>query len=112
MTSAVLCSFDSFLAALAIGVHGHHQCDRRKLIMAFATFDFSATLAGVSLHSALAHIHYVGSGLRLFMVVAVVGAAALAAWAFGRKGSGVFLCVPALLSVDNFITGLVGGSTP
>ena len=45
MTSAVLCSFDSFLAALGIGLHGYRECDRRKLILAFATFDFSATLA-------------------------------------------------------------------
>ena len=34
----------------------------------------------------------------------------MAALAFGQKGTGVFLCLPALLSVDNFITGLVGGS--
>jgi hypothetical protein len=110
MTSAVLCSFDSFLAALGIGLYGYPESSRRKLILAFAAFDFSATLTGIILHSALAQIYQVGGLVRPFLITAVLGVAALAMMVCGRKSFGAFLWVPALLSVDNFIAGLVGGA--
>ena len=112
MTSILLCSLDSFLASLGIGLFGIHGSKRRKLILAFAMFDFSATLAGVSLHSGLAQIHTLGGGLRPFLNTAVFGVAVLAALVFRRKDLGAFLWVPALLSLDNFIAGFVGAFTP
>ena len=111
MTSVLLCSLDSFLASLGIGLFGIHESKRRKLILAFAMFDFSATLAGVSLHARLTQIHTLG-GLRPFLITAVLGVAGLAALVYRRKDLGAFLWVPALLSLDNFIAGFVGAFTP
>jgi hypothetical protein len=112
VTSVLFCSLDSFLASLGIGLFGIHESRRRKLILAFAMFDFSATLAGVSLHAGMAQIHTLGVGLRPFLVTAVLGVGVLAALAYSRKDLGAFLWVPALLSLDNFIAGFVGAFTP
>ena len=112
MASVLLCSLDSFLASLGIGLFGIHESKRRKLILAFAMFDFSATLAGVFLRAGLAQIHLLGGGLRPFLVTAVLGVALLAALVYCRKDLGAFLWVPALLSLDNFIAGFGGAFTP
>ncbi len=112
MASVLLCSLDSFLASLGIGLFGIHESKRRKLILAFAMFDFSATLAGVSLHTGLAQIHLLGGGLRPFLITALLGVAVLAVLVYRRKDLGAFLWVPALLSLDNFIAGFGGAFTP
>jgi len=112
VASVLLCSLDSFLASLGIGLFGIHESKRRKLILAFAMFDFSATLAGVSLHVGLAQIHLLGGGLRPFLITALLGVAVLAVLVYRRKDLGAFLWVPALLSLDNFIAGFGGAFTP
>jgi hypothetical protein len=110
MTSILICSFDSFLASLGIGLLGCSESSRRKLILAFAAFDFSATLAGTSLRLNLAQVHHLGGGLvpDLFAVALTIVAGVVLA--YSPRGRGALLLVPFLLSLDNFIAGLIGGS--
>jgi putative Mn2+ efflux pump MntP len=108
MASAFLCSIDSFLASLGIGLFGCCESSRRKLVLAFAVFDFSATLAGTCFQSILA-----GNSrgrLSLSLMAIVVMAVAVAVVIYNRRVSALFLWVPVLLSLDNFIAGLLDGS--
>src|SRR6267143_819942 len=103
MVSVLVCSIDSFLASLGIGLLGCSGSTRRKLILAFATFDFSATLAGLSLHSGLAQIDQPRGGLSAFLLTVVLVVVAAAVLAFSRRGQAALLWVPVLLCLDNFI---------
>jgi putative Mn2+ efflux pump MntP len=108
MVSIFLCSIDSFLASLGIGLLGCSETRRRKLILAFAACDLSATLAGASLHSCLAQYHR--GGLIPLLAPIVLAGVAAAVLTYCRKSPALFLWVPALLSLDNFIGGLLDGS--
>jgi putative Mn2+ efflux pump MntP len=110
MATILLCSIDSFLASLGIGLLGCSETTRRKLILAFATFDLSATLVGASLHSLLAQIHQLPGGMNALLLTVVLAVAAVAVLASSRIGQAPLLWVPVLLCFDNFIAGLVGGS--
>jgi hypothetical protein len=108
MQSILLCSIDSFLASAGIGLLGCSETSRLRLIIAFVACDMSATLAGASFHSGLAQIDRGGfTSLLAPVLLAVVAAAVLA---YSRKFHAVFLWVPVLLSLDNFLTGLLDGS--
>jgi putative Mn2+ efflux pump MntP len=110
MTSALIYSFDSFLASLGIGILGRPESSRRKLILAFAAFDFIATLAGASLRSGLAQVHHLGGGWLPVLFAVALALAAGVVLAYSLKGQGALLLVPVLLSLDNFIAGLLGVS--
>jgi hypothetical protein len=108
MVSVFLCSVDSFLAALGIGIHGCSESGRRKLVVAFAACDFIATFAGTTIHSGLIQLFRVGASyVPLAVTVVVVFAAAVLVC--NRRFSSIFLWVPALLGLDNFVAGLFGG---
>jgi hypothetical protein len=107
MTSVLLCSFDSFLASLGIGILGCSESNRQRLILAFAVFDFLATFAGACLHARLPQIHL--SGFNPFLVCVGFAVVSAAAVACRSRDSVALLWVPALLGVDNFISGLLDG---
>jgi len=108
MVSIFLCSIDSFLASLGIGLLGCSETSRRKFILAFAACDLSATLAGASLHSGLAQNHR--GGLTPLLAPIVLASVAAAVLTYSREFPALFLWVPVLLSLDNFIGGLLDGS--
>ena len=58
MQAILLCSLDSFVAALGIGLMDGSKTTLRKVILAFAVCDLLATLAGASLRRASVHIPY------------------------------------------------------
>jgi hypothetical protein len=105
MVSALLCSIDSFLASLGIGLLGCSEANRRTFIVAFAACDLSATLAAASLNSAVAQMHHGGLSIMLAPVVLAVVAAGMLA-----NGRRLFFWLPILLSLDNFFTALLEGS--
>ena len=108
MPFILLCSIDSFLAALGIGLLQPSESRNRQFILAFAACDLISTLAGLSLRSTLAHIPPSGSSLAfLSWFLAVAAAAALA---YSRKLPGMLFWIPVLLSLDNFVAGLLDGS--
>jgi hypothetical protein len=107
MHSMLLYSVDSFVAALGIGLLGCTRATRRKLILAFATCDLIAGLAGAALRSATVHLPE-GGWARLFVSVLMV-AAAVAVLAYGRKSPAQLMWIPVLFSLDNFLAGLWGG---
>jgi hypothetical protein len=110
MLSVLLCSIDSFLASLAIGLLGCTASNQRKFVLAFTACDWGATLSGISLHSDLAQTHRYGlspflTPIALAFVVSVV-------LACSRKCSTILFLLPVLFSFDNFIGGLLDGSSP
>lgn len=107
MPSMLLYSVDSFVAALGIGLLGCARITRRKLILAFATCDLIAGLAGAALRPATAHIQE-GGWAHLFVPVIMV-VAAVAVLAYGRKSPAHLMWIPVLFSLDNFLAGLLGG---
>jgi putative Mn2+ efflux pump MntP len=108
MQAIFLCSLDSFVAALGIGLIDCSKTTRRKVILAFAVCDLLATLAGASLRRASVHIHY--DGLASFLVPFILSGVALAVLAYGRKLPTRLMWIPVLLSLDNFVAGLWDGS--
>jgi hypothetical protein len=108
MQSILLYSVDSFVAALGIGLLGCSKITRRKLILAFATCDLIAALAGASLHPATVQIH--DGGLASFFVPVIMVVVAVAVLAYGRKLPAHLMWIPVLLSLDNFLAGLLDGS--
>lgn len=106
MQANFLCSLDSFVAALGIGLIS--KTTRRKVILAFAVCDLLATLAGASLRRASVHIHY--DSLASFLVPFILSGVALAVLAYGRKLPTRLMWIPVLLSLDNFFAGLLDGS--
>jgi putative Mn2+ efflux pump MntP len=106
MQSIVLCSIDSFLAALGIGLLERSESRKRTIIIAFAACDLISTLAGLTLRSTLAPS--AASGLVLAPLLLIVAAAAVLA--HSQKLPVVFLAIPILLGLDNFLAGLFDGS--
>jgi hypothetical protein len=107
MLSVLLCSLDSFLASLGIGLFGCSESNQRRLILAFGVSDLIGSFAGASLHSGLAHI--ARGTVNPLSVPFSLTVAAVAAFICTRRASNAFFCIPVLLSLDNFITALLGG---
>jgi hypothetical protein len=108
MQSILLYSVDSFVAALGIGLLGCARVTRRKLILAFATCDLIAGLAGTSLRSAAVHLP--GGGWAHLLVPVIMVVVAVAVLAYGRKSPAHLMWIPVLFSLDNFLAGLLGGA--
>jgi putative Mn2+ efflux pump MntP len=108
MQSLLLCSIDSFLAALGIGLLERSESRNRQFIIAFAACDLISTLAGLTWRSTMAQLPPVESPLVVApLLLAVVAAAMLA---YSQKLPAVFISIPILLSLDNFVAGLLDGS--
>lgn len=107
MQSILLYSLDSFIATLGIGLLECSRTTRRKLILAFAACDLLATLAGAFLRPATVHIHHGGLAPFFPVIMAMVAVAVLS---YGRKLPARLMWIPVLLSLDNFLAGLLDGS--
>lgn len=105
MPFILLCSIDSFLAALGNGLLQRSESRNRQFILAFAACDLISTLAGLSLRSTLPP-----SGSSLAFLSWFLAVAAAAALAYSRKLPGMLFWIPVLLSLDNFVAGLLDGS--
>lgn len=108
MLSALLCSVDSLLASLGIGLWGGAKTNRRKLILAFAMCDAGAALAGVAVHSAMTPTHRSGPTSSLLTILLTVIAIAVVLWS--RHSPARFLWMPALLGLDNFFASFLDGT--
>jgi hypothetical protein len=104
MQSILLYSLDSFFGALGIGLLDGSATIRRKLIPAFATFDFIATFAGALFRNNLGHIHL--GGVTLFAAPLFMVAAAVAVLTYAQKLKTGLMWIPILLSLDNFFAAL------
>ena len=108
MQSLLLCSIDSFLAALGIGLLERSESRNRQFIIAFAACDLISTLAGLTWRSTMAQLPPVESPLVVApLLLAVVAAAMLA---YSQKLPAIFISIPILLSLDNFVAGLLDGA--
>jgi hypothetical protein len=109
MFSPLLCSVDSLLASLGIGLWGGAGIGRRKLILAFAACDAGAALAGAEMHSGMTPTHPGGptSSLLTFLLAVV----AIAVFLWSRQFPARFLWMPALLGLDNFFASFLEGTT-
>jgi putative Mn2+ efflux pump MntP len=107
MQSALLCSLDSLFASLGMGLLGCSDAIRRRLILAFTICDLTASFAGASLHFALPQIYR--QGLHPFFIPLLLVVLASAALSFSRNRPSVYLCIPILLGLDNFLSGLLDG---
>jgi hypothetical protein len=108
MQSVLLYSLDSFFGALGIGLLDRSETTRRKLIPAFAACDLIATLAGGFFRTNVTQIHL--GGLALFTAPLFMAAAAVAVLAYAQKLPARLVCIPVVLSLDNFLAGLSGAS--
>ena len=109
MQAILLCSLDSFVAALGIGLIDCSKDTRRNVILAFAVCDLLATLVGASMRPISVHIQY--DGLASFIVPLILAGVALAVLTNRRKFPTRLMWIPVLLSLDNFFAGLLGRST-
>ena len=109
MLSSLLCSIDSFFAALGMGLLGVSSDARRTLAFTFAVCDLCATAAGLSLHLGW-HIHrdVFGAVLGTAILAGVIAATLTNDW----RPRFLFVLVPLLLSVDNFVAGIAGSVEP
>jgi putative Mn2+ efflux pump MntP len=107
MQSILLCSIDSFAAALGIGLVERSESRKRQFIIAFAACDLLSTLAGLTYRSTLTPLPQAGSGLVLAPLLLAVAAAVLA---YSGKLPALLVSIPILLSFDNFVAGLLDGS--
>jgi putative Mn2+ efflux pump MntP len=107
MQSILLCSIDSFAAALGMGLVERSESRNRKFIIAFAVCDFVSTLAGLTLRSTLTQLPQAGPGLVLAPLLLAVTACFVA---YSGKLPALLVSIPILLGLDNFVAGLLDGS--
>jgi len=107
MLFSLLCSTDSFFAALGMGLLGVSSDARRTLAFTFAVCDLCATGAGFSLRLGSIDVHR-DEFSAILGTVFLAGVMA-AAFTNGRRSRLLFVSFPLLLSVDNFVAG-IGGS--
>lgn len=108
MLSILLCSLDSFLASLGIGLIESSAINRRRFIAAFALCDWLGTFLGAAVRLGTAHLRPGGLGLTLASLL--FGGIAIAVMASSKRFRGIVFAIPILLSLDNFLTGLLDGS--
>lgn len=108
MLSILLCSLDSFLASLGIGLIESSAINRRRFIAAFALCDWLGTFLGAALRLGTAHLRPGGLGLTLASLL--FGGIAIGVMASSKRFRGIVFAVPILLSLDNLLTGLLDGS--
>jgi putative Mn2+ efflux pump MntP len=107
MQSILLCSIDSFAAALGIGLVERSASRNRQFIFAFAACDLISTLAGLALRSTLTQLPQAGAGLVLAPLLLAVAASFVA---YSGKLPALLVSLPILLSFDNFVAALLDGS--
>ena len=107
MPSIFLCSLDSFLVSLAIGLLDRSQVDRQKLIASFAAFDLLGTFLGLSLRSLVSVSP--ASSVAAVLISISFAAIATAILGYARRVPALLLWLPFLLSADNFLAGLLDG---
>ena len=108
MLSIVLCSLDSFLASLGIGLIESSAINRRRFIAAFALCDWLGTFLGAAVRLGAAHLRPGGLGLTLASLL--FGGIAVGVMASSKRLPGIVFAIPILLSLDNLLTGLFDGS--
>ena len=108
MLSMLLCSLDSFLASLGIGLIESSAINRRRFIAAFALCDWLGTFAGAAVRLGTAHLRPGGVGLTLASLL--FGGIAIGVMASSKRFRGIVFAIPILLSLDNLLTGLLDGS--
>jgi hypothetical protein len=108
MLSILLCSLDSFLASLGIGLIESSAINRRRLVAAFALCDCLGTIVGASLRLGMAPMRPGGLGLTLASLL--FSGVALGVMVCSRRLPSILFAIPILLSLDNFLTGLLDGS--
>lgn len=108
MLSMLLCSLDSFLASLGIGLIESSAINRRRFIAAFALCDWLGTFAGAAVRLGTAHLRPGGLGLTLASLL--FGGIAIGVMASSKRFRGIVFAIPILLSLDNLLTGLLDGS--
>ena len=108
MLSILLCSLDSFLASLGIGLIESSAINRRRFIAAFALCDWLGTSVGAAVRLGTAHLPPGGLGLTLASLL--FGGIAIARMASRKRFRGILFAIPILLSLDNVLTGLLDGS--
>lgn len=108
MLSMLLCSLDSFLASLGIGLIESSAINRRRFIAAFALCDCLGTFAGAAVRLGTAHLRPGGLGLTLASLL--FGGIAIGVMASSKRFRGIVFAIPILLSLDNLLTGLLDGS--
>jgi len=108
MLSILFCSLDSFLASLGIGLIESSAINRRKFIAAFALCDWLGTLVGAAVRLGPPHLR--PGGFALTLASLLFGGIAVAVMASSKRFRGIVFAIPILLSLDNFLNGLLDGS--
>ena len=108
MLSILLCSLDSFLASLGIGLIESSAINRRRFIAAFALCDWLGTFAGTAVRLGTAHLRPGGLGLTLASLL--FAGIAIGLMASSKRLPGIVFAIPVLLSLDNLLTALLDGS--
>lgn len=109
MLSILTCSVDSFFAAFGLGLSRSMEMYRGRLVLAFAACDLIATLLGTAAHSYFGQIPGRGAGPEIVLAFLTTAAVALAVF-LGCKRQALVFAIPFVLSLDNFLAGLMGAS--
>jgi hypothetical protein len=94
MNLPIFGAIDSFLVALAMALAGCPAIYRSRVILGFLAFDTLAGLAGSALGVAVSPAAY-----------AVAVALAFPVFRFARRWPALYLTLPLLFSIDNFLIG-------
>jgi len=104
MEQMLLCSIDSFVAAIAMGFFAAEKTTRIRLALMFAVCDGTASFAGASLRASAA---WPAFGRLSFISFAMTLAftAVVFTYYLARKRPFLLWGLPILLSIDNFASG-------
>jgi hypothetical protein len=109
MYPVILCSIDSFLAALAIGLIGRQRVRSYGLIAGFALCDGISYILGRGIR--VSPVSHVVAGLNpLTMSLCLAGIVAVLMLLFARTRPSVLWSVPLLLGLDNLLYGVLDTS--
>jgi putative Mn2+ efflux pump MntP len=104
MQHMLLCSIDSFVAAIAIGFFAAGRTTRIRLAVMFAVCDCTASFAGAILRASGAWPGFRGLSL-IPLIIPLAFAAVVLAYYLARRRSFLLWGLPVLLSVDNLASG-------
>jgi hypothetical protein len=104
MQHLLLCSIDSFVAAIAIGFFATGRATRIRLALMFAACDGIASFAGAILRASAALLPFGRSSFTLF-AIPLAFTAAVFIYCLARKRLFLLCGLPILLSIDNLASG-------